>query len=203
MQIVDVLRDDARRPPHPVQRGERAMAASRPGCAELLLHGKTPAPGFVAHLLTGQECVERDRLVLRPQPAGGAKIGDAALGGNPGPGEGDDGLRGIEELPQRLDGGLQIGCNHVWFRGFKPTLRSGELRRHSRSIPCDICTPCCACAISINHWIFSATSWGSRRSAATTTRRPASPTSFWPGRTTSRWSPTAKHGSGAKRRRSN
>src|SRR5438067_4700765 len=87
MQVVDVLRDYGGRLAGAVEARERKVAAARLGGGEWRVHGKSPPPRLVPHLLAREELVERDRPVLRPEPAGRAEIGDAALGGNPGTGE--------------------------------------------------------------------------------------------------------------------
>src|SRR5690606_38147285 len=48
MQVVDVLRDQARRLAGVVQQRQRAMAAPWPRLCKVVLHRKTPAPGLVA-----------------------------------------------------------------------------------------------------------------------------------------------------------
>ncbi len=59
----------------------------------MLLHGEAAPPGFVAHLLARQELVERDRPVLGPDPAGRAKIRNAAFGRDARAGERHDHAR--------------------------------------------------------------------------------------------------------------
>src|ERR1700731_1478386 len=90
MQIVDVLGDDGGNLAGAVEARPPPVSPPRPGIAELVGHGKTPPPGFVARLLAGQELVERDRLVLGPKAARRAEIGDAAFGGNAGSREWDN-----------------------------------------------------------------------------------------------------------------
>src|SRR5450759_3702983 len=75
MQIIDVLGDDGRDFSRSVERGERAMAASRLCRGKGRLHRKAPPPCFGSGLGTGDEFVERDRAVAGPKSAGGAKIG--------------------------------------------------------------------------------------------------------------------------------
>ena len=115
MQIVDVLRDHRRCLAGTVQAGEREVPTTWPSCRKLRMHGKAPAPSLIAHVLTREELFEGDRPVFCPEPAGRAEIRDAALGGNSGSGEGCDNPRGLYELLQLVDCGLQIRCDHVWF----------------------------------------------------------------------------------------
>src|SRR5437016_8484657 len=98
MQVVDVLRDYPRCLAGPVEAGEREVPAPRLGCGELRVHSKAPTPGFVAHLLTGEEFVERDRAVFRPEPAGRSEVGNATLRGNSGAGERRDHARRLDEF---------------------------------------------------------------------------------------------------------
>src|SRR5579864_4873527 len=113
VQVVDVLGDDRGHLAGAVKARQRPVAAARPGIAELVGHGEAPPPRFVARLLARQELVERDRLVLGPQAPGRAEIGDAALGGNAGPGEWDNDPSLVDQVLQPGLGGIEIGCDHV------------------------------------------------------------------------------------------
>src|ERR671934_2921151 len=113
MQVVDVLRDYGGRLAGAVEARERKVAAARLGGGELRVHGKSPPPRLVPHLLAREELVERDRPVLRPEPAGRAEIGDTALGGNAGAGERSYDARALYQVLQFVDGGLQIRRDHV------------------------------------------------------------------------------------------
>src|SRR5262249_17156904 len=97
MQIVDILRNHGRRLAGAVETGEGKVPAAGLGGGKLRLHGKAAAPSFVAHRLAREELIEGDRLILRPEPAGGAEIGNAALGGNAGSGERGDEARGLHK----------------------------------------------------------------------------------------------------------
>src|SRR5262249_14019455 len=151
--------------------------------------GETPPPRLVACLLAGQEGIERNRRHLGPDAAGRAKIGNAALGGDAGAGEWHDRLAGLDEIAQPGDGRLQIGGDHVW---------SGILR-YCEVAPCDICTRCCACAISTTRSTSIATSSASRRSAGGSTKRTSTRWCSWPRRKTRAWSRRAS-AAGAKPR---
>src|SRR2546430_4367357 len=70
MQIVDVLGDDARNLAGPVERGQRAVAASRLCCGECRFHREAPPPCFVPGVRTGDKFVECNRTVAGPQSAG-------------------------------------------------------------------------------------------------------------------------------------
>src|SRR5262244_3042109 len=115
MQIVDVLRDHGRRLAGAVEAGKRKVPATGPGGGKLRVHGKAPAPSFVAHLLAREELVERDRLILGPEPAGRAEIGNATLGGNSRSSERGDDARALHQLLQFVDSGLQVRRDHVCF----------------------------------------------------------------------------------------
>src|SRR5215471_16231084 len=153
MQIVDILRNHARRLAGAVETRERKVSATGLGGGKLRLHGKAPPPSFVAHRLAREELVERDRLILRPEPAGGAAIGNAALGGNAGSGERRDDARARPQLLQFVDTGLQLRRDHVWFSR-SVSMRCQEVTSWA------ICTRCRACATSIRRSTFSATRSG-------------------------------------------
>ena len=98
MKVVDILRHQAWDFAGAIEAGERAVTAPGPGLGETFLHDKAAAPGLVAHMAIGHECVERDRLVFGPQAAGRAEIGDAAFGRYPRPGERHDLLRALDQV---------------------------------------------------------------------------------------------------------
>src|SRR5258708_24773740 len=98
MQIIDVLRDHRRGLSRSVEACYCKMAATGSRGGELRVHGEAPPPRFVAHFLVREELIEWDRLVLRPQPARGAKVGDATLGGNSSAGERRDHAPGFDQL---------------------------------------------------------------------------------------------------------
>src|SRR5262249_19281169 len=112
VQIVDVLGDDAGRLAAAEQAGQCAMPPPRPGGAKMLLHGKAPAPGFVARRLGGEKFVERDRRHAAPDAAGRAKVGYSAFSGDAGTGERHNHVGGRDESAQTIDGGLKIGGDH-------------------------------------------------------------------------------------------
>src|SRR5271166_3538239 len=133
MQIVDILRDHCRDLSRPVEACQREMSATWFRGGELRLHGEAPAPCLVAHLLARDELVERDRLVLGPQPARGAKIGDATLGRNSGAGERCDDTRRLDQLLEMVDSGLQIGRDHVCcspYHFFGRAMQGGHTMRY-------------------------------------------------------------------------
>src|SRR6266540_505490 len=113
MQIIDVLRDHRRYLAGAVEAGERKVAAPGPGGGKLCIHGKTPPPRLITHVLAREELVERDRPVLGPEPAGRAKVRDAALRGNSGSGERADHACAVHVLLQFVDSGLQVRRDHV------------------------------------------------------------------------------------------
>ena len=80
MQIVDILGDDGGDLAGLVERGERAMTASRLRRGKSRLHRKAPPPCLVPGVRTGDEFIERDRPVAGPQAARRAEIGNAAFG---------------------------------------------------------------------------------------------------------------------------
>src|SRR5260370_17608573 len=78
MQIVDVLGDDGRNLAGLVERGERAVAASRPRRGECRLHRKAPPPRLISRVLAGDEFIEVDRTLAGPQSARRPEIGNTA-----------------------------------------------------------------------------------------------------------------------------
>src|SRR5258708_28330770 len=90
MQIVDVLGDDGGNLAGPVERGERAVTAPRLCSGKGRLHRKSPPPGFIPGVGTGDEFIERDRPVAGPQSARRAEIGNPGFGRDTGAGEGND-----------------------------------------------------------------------------------------------------------------
>src|ERR1700719_3866807 len=112
MQVVDILGDDGGNLAGAIEARQRPVTPPRPGIAELVGHGKTPPPGFVARLLAGQELVERDRLVLGPKAPGRTEVGDAAFGRNAGPGKWDNGPSVVDQVVQLGLGAVEIGCDH-------------------------------------------------------------------------------------------
>src|SRR5262245_63463886 len=123
MEIVDILRDHRRRLAGAVETGKRKVPATGPGGGKLRVHGKAPAPSFVAHLLAREELVERDRLILGPEPAGRAEIGNATLGGNSRSSERGDDARALDRKLQFVDGGLQGARGHACFGPSAPGRR--------------------------------------------------------------------------------
>src|SRR5215207_3459284 len=113
MQIVDVLGDDRRDLAGLVERGQRAMPAAGLGRSEGLFHRKAPPPGLGPRRSAGNEFVERDRAVTRPQAAGRAEIRNAAFGGNAGSGKGNDTRRFGDHVAELLDAATQILGNHA------------------------------------------------------------------------------------------
>src|ERR1700722_5180390 len=112
MQVVDVLGDDGRNLAGAIKARQRPVSPPRPGIAELVGHGEAAPPGFVARLLAGQELVERHRLVLGPKATRRTEVGDAAFGGNAGPGEWDNDPSLVDQVRQLGLGGIEIGCDH-------------------------------------------------------------------------------------------
>jgi len=115
MQVVDILRDHRRRLAGAVEARKREVSAPGLRRGKVRIHGETPPPGLVSHLLAGKELVERDRPVLGPESARRTEVGDAALGRNASAGEGNDDAGAIHQLLQVIDGGLQIRRDHVCF----------------------------------------------------------------------------------------
>src|SRR5262249_42339906 len=150
MEIVNVLRNQARHLARAIETRDRSMAAAGLRPTELVLHGEPAAPGLVPHLLVRHEGVERDRLHLRPDPAGRTKIRNATLGGDPCPGEWDDRLGLLDQIAEPRDCRWKIGCNHSYI--------VSVACQSVRFSPCDTCTPCSASATWMPLLIFIATS---------------------------------------------
>src|ERR1700677_2774042 len=121
MQIVDILVDDGGNLSAPVQRRQRAVTASGPRRGESRLHREAPAPCLIAGVRAGNEFIERDRTVAGPQPAGRAKIGNAAFSRNAGTRKGNnDGSFG-DHVAELFYATAKIRCDHwnnpkVWPR---------------------------------------------------------------------------------------
>jgi hypothetical protein len=113
MQIIDVLGDHSRRLAGAVKACQRKMSATGARAGEMRLHREASPPGFVAHVLAGEEFIERDRPVFRPQPPGRAEVRNATLGRNSGAGERNDHARPLHQLLEPVDGRLDVGRDHV------------------------------------------------------------------------------------------
>src|SRR5262249_21876582 len=177
--------DHARNLASTIEARQGQVSAAGLRAAELLLHREPPPPGFAAHLRAGEEVAEVDRPHLGPDPIRRTKVGNAALGRNPGAGERNDRARPLEQLGQAVDRGLKIGRNHVYYAlilmiraGFGPCSA-----RHMRS-PCDISIPCCASATSTRRSTSTATSSASRKCGAASTTRTAIRWCSWRARRT-------------------
>ena len=109
MQIVDILRHQRRHLAGAIEARQRPVPPARLGLGETFFHGEAPPPGFVAHVVARHEGIERDRLVLGPQAAGRAEVGDAAFGRDAGPGERDDPARVLDQVAQAQNRCLKIG----------------------------------------------------------------------------------------------
>src|SRR5262249_26479498 len=114
MKVVNVLRDQTAHLARAIETRDRAMAATRLRPAELIFHDEASAPGLVPHFLIHHKSVEGDRLHLRPDPAGRAKIRNTALGGDPRPGEWDDRRRLLDQVSEFGDCAWKIGCDHSY-----------------------------------------------------------------------------------------
>jgi len=115
MKIIDILGDDGRRLAVPVETRQREMPATRPGAGEMLFHGESPPPCFVAHFLICEEVFEWNRPVLSPQPARRAEIRDTAFGGNARPGEWHHYLGARDQLLESSDACLKVFRDHIFF----------------------------------------------------------------------------------------
>jgi hypothetical protein len=109
VQIVDILRHHGGNLASPVEARQRPVAAARFCAAELLLHGESPPPAFVPHLLARQELAEFDRPHLGPEAAGRPEVRDAALRRDAGTGKGHDHPGIGNQAAQALYGGREIG----------------------------------------------------------------------------------------------
>src|SRR5262249_49750460 len=134
MEVVNVLRDQARHFARTIESRDSSMTATRLRPAKLIFHGEAPAPGLIPHLLIRHKCVERDHLVLRPDPAGRAKSRNSALDGNACAGERDDCPGTLDQVAESGDCRWKIGCNHSYI--------VNVACQSVRFSPCDICTPC-------------------------------------------------------------
>ena len=112
MQVVDVLGDDGGNFAGTIERRQGAVTTPRFGLVEGVLHGKAPAPCFVAGVLAGHEFIERNRLIAAPQSARRAEVGNAAFGRNPGSGKGHDDGRARDHVAEPFHVSLKLRCNH-------------------------------------------------------------------------------------------
>ena len=113
VQVVDILRHHGWDLARPVQARQRPMPAAGFCAAELLIHGETPPPAVVSHLLAIQKVAEIYRPHLGPQAAGGAEIRNPALGGDARPGERHNDLGVGHQAPQALDSGGEVKRGHM------------------------------------------------------------------------------------------
>jgi hypothetical protein len=97
VQPVDVLGDDRGGAAGTDQFGAGAVAAVGGGLSKCVLHVETPFPGFPAGFVGAHEVAEIDRGVLGPDAAGGAEVGNAGFGADPGAGEQDDAIGGVDQ----------------------------------------------------------------------------------------------------------
>src|ERR1700738_3614581 len=168
MKVVDVLRDYGGGFPRAIKACQRKMTTAWLRGGKLRVHCEAPSPRFVAHFPARKKVLERNRLVLGPEPTRRAKIGNAALGGNAGTGERRDHPCRFDQPNELVNGTLQVLRDHVC------SLLLHFLAKRCKEVsPGDICIPCCACATLIPRSTSSATSSGSRRSAGAWTRRTA------------------------------
>src|SRR3979490_2607632 len=111
MQVIAVWRDPRRRLAGAVEAREREMSAPGLRGGKMRIHGETPPPSLVSHLLAGEELIERDRPVLGPEPARRPEVGYAALRRNAGASEGSDDAGAPPPLLPRLRWGApDPGC---------------------------------------------------------------------------------------------
>src|SRR5215212_9533421 len=143
------------------------MAAAGFCAAELFFHGESPPPAFVPCLLVREEVAELDRAHLGPDAARRTEIRNAALGRNSLAGKRNHRAGLLDQVAQLADAGLKIGCDHCYTvpdaADRRPKAKRKRTQTRSR---CDFCTPCCACAISMQPCISTANCLGSRRFAA-------------------------------------
>ena len=101
MQVVDVLRDDCARLAGSDQLRDRVVAAVRLRADPAVAIVEAAAPGLAPLLLGSDEFLEVDRLHPRPDAAGAAEVGNAALGADAGAGEEEGAAAALEQLAQR------------------------------------------------------------------------------------------------------
>src|SRR5882757_712750 len=112
MQIVDVLGDDGGNFAGLVERGQRAVTASRLCCGKGRLHRKAPPPRLVAGIPAGDEFIKRNRTIASPQSAGRAEIGNSAFGRNTRAGEGKNGGGLGDHVAELFHPAAKIRCDH-------------------------------------------------------------------------------------------
>ena len=167
MQIVDVLRDHGRHLAGAVEARQREVAAARLGVAELSLHGEAPPPGL--------RCAP-------PGWRGTRRTGSAGSSSTIPPGERKSGMPHSVEMPAPVNGRTTVASptrSCSWRPRFRDRVRSSfrascfcpkctarlspnAVGPTPRVSSCDICTRCCACAISMRRSISIATSSASR-----------------------------------------
>src|ERR1700759_4157820 len=113
MEIINVLRDDRRNFTRPVERGERAVTASRSSRRKCRLHGKAPTPRLIARVRAGDEFIKGDRTVASPQSAWRSEIRNAAFGRDAGAGKGHYVRRLGDHVAEFLQPAAKVRCNHA------------------------------------------------------------------------------------------
>src|SRR4051812_24347912 len=100
MQVVDVLRDNARHFAGAVKACQRQMPPPRLCAPEMFLHREPAPPGFVAHVLAAQEFVERNRPHPGPDPSRRTEIRNSAFGRDSSAGEWNNDLGGGDKFAE-------------------------------------------------------------------------------------------------------
>ena len=132
MQVIDVLRDQRGDLAGAMQGGQSLMSTARTCGCKTRFHGEPPAPSLVTHILTGDKLVVRDRAVFGPKPARRPKVRDPALGGDPRAGKRDNDGRLIDQSSQTIDGGLEIGRDHLcWAQGLRRKRSDNAISAHT------------------------------------------------------------------------
>ena len=161
VQIVDVLGDHRRDLAGPVEARQRPVAAARlarrRNCSSMAKR-RRQLSSRISWL--ARKSSNSIGWYLGPDAAGRAEIRDAAFGRDAGAGERHDhSARSTSSrsrsMPVSRSGAIMYGHSAIGW----PVARSPAARRQSalKRSPCDICTPCCACAISMRRSTSTAT----------------------------------------------
>lgn len=137
VQPVDILRDHAAEPPRSFPAGKGAVGDVRLGGGELHMRLGPLPPVFDLRLRVAEIFVEQDRPAAGPDPAGRAKIGNAAFRADAGARK-DDGRCG---LGQPVGNAIRHSI-HAWASSLSETERPKEFLQNDVAFRADLVYVC-------------------------------------------------------------